>query len=155
MKKAITFLMTILMVLSFIACAGGNQTSKVPATEVTALTTTNEPTPEPTPDPTPEPTPKPTPEPTPQTIFDVAYDEPITIMDNEYVLVQVVSRYEDRSFIERSVPPFYNLGFKIYVENKTDNYYVRENYPDCSNCSLCWIYSPGLLWLLCCSQERG
>ena len=65
MKRAITILLALLMVLSLAACGGSSTTTSTPApTEAPA---TPEPTPETTPETTPEPTPETTPEPTPET----------------------------------------------------------------------------------------
>lgn len=61
MKKAITILLALVMVLSLAACGGGSATTTTP--EPVTTTASPEPTSEPTPEPTLEPTPEPEPEP--------------------------------------------------------------------------------------------
>ena len=69
MKRAITALLALLIVLSLTACGGGNQTSPSAAPTETPVNTpapTSAPTVSPAAAPTPEPTPESTPEPTPE-----------------------------------------------------------------------------------------
>lgn len=124
MKRFVSILILLVFVVSIVACGGSNTSTSAEDVANVPEAKKASATPEPTIAPTPEPTLAPTPEPTPQAIFVIDYPEPVVIMDNEYVLVTILARYEDRSFINNSTPPFYHLGFKMYVENKTDNYYL-------------------------------
>ena len=67
-----------------------------------------------------------------QVIFEDEYAEPIVLLDDEYITVSVLARYEDRSFVERSNPAFYTLGFKLFVENKTDDKYLSVGFKNVS-----------------------
>ena len=47
-------------------------------------------------------------------------DDYVLMLDNKYLTVYA-KRFEDKTFIERSQPPFYKLGFKLHIINKTSD----------------------------------
>ena len=48
------------------------------------------------------------------------------MFDNKYMTVYA-KRYENKTMLERSTPPFWQLGFKLHMINKTSDKYLTIN----------------------------
>ena len=53
-------------------------------------------------------------------------EEYIKMFDNKYMTV-FAKRFEDKTMIEHSKPPFFKLGFKLHLINKTNDKYLSIN----------------------------
>ena len=53
-------------------------------------------------------------------------EEYVLMFDNQYMTVYA-KRYEDKSMLENSTPPFWMLGFKLHIINKTSDKYLSMN----------------------------
>ena len=54
-------------------------------------------------------------------------DPPAAVIDDKYLTVYITAKFEDKSFLERSKPPFYNLGFELHMINHTKDKYITVN----------------------------
>lgn len=50
-------------------------------------------------------------------------EEYVKMFDNKYMTVYA-KRFEDKTMIKNSKPPFYKLGFKLHIINKTSDKYL-------------------------------
>ena len=133
MKKVMSLLLAVSIVA--VLCACGSSKSNSPATteepkntpEVMIQATTDDSASTLTEMPEATPTEEPK-----QLVFEEKYSEPIVILDDDYITVSILARYEDRQTAERSNPPFYQLGFKLYIENKTDDKYLSVGFKNVS-----------------------
>lgn len=132
MKRAIAFLLVLVMCLALCACGKSETNTSTPTESVSEES--SQPKGEDTPNETETPTEETTTETSQPNSAPVVneYDNPVVILDNDNITVTVLARYEDKTILEHSKPPFYTEGFELQIVNKTDDKYLSIGFNNVS-----------------------
>lgn len=102
MKKKLAFLLALVMCLSLCACGKKEPSVVYPNIEIKDVTNEKD-----------------------ETVIEL--DEPIILVDNEYIKFVVVSKFEAKDMVWG-----HQVGYKVEIENKMPNHYVNLVFVNCS-----------------------